>query len=198
MYARKYILLAKSSQANDQDSQDFASEKIREFNRFDTGWHMGMGKAFDQSTIHNAQRIVEFLNNYAFKVIDALPGLNGEIRILTYPEDYYFEITIEDDGQICFVVEDADDKEIIRQSTYSIDNLEELVLVAKTSLIKWPTSASLQYGIGNDTKDDLIVWHSGIRKTIREYLSSPQTVPIKFQVASAPTSPVSIQDFLTS
>lgn len=140
--------------------KDYATDKLSEFGRLENGWHYGEGVKFNSKILLLASQFVSFLKERGFEVIDAFPGLDGEIRITTYPFRYYFEITIESLESINLVVESAKDVEIFRNEQLSFEQLKTKILQLR-DYISWSIlSESYQRIIGSEKNIDLTAWPS--------------------------------------
>lgn len=118
-------------------TKDLATDKIISFSNFEEGWHFGDGEKFSKKVIETSLQIVSFLKKRGFAIIDAFPSINGEIRVTTYPGDYYFAINVNDEYRFTFWIEDKNHNELFLAENLSIEELKKTLI---TYRLKWSTS----------------------------------------------------------
>lgn len=137
--------------------KDLATGKINNFKQFQEGWHFGDGVRFSSSIINDSLEIISFLKNRGFAIIDAFPSINGDIRITTYPNGFYFAITVSNETGITFWIEDNDHNELFIKENLSFEELKKIVI---TSRLRWSTFEHSQRTIGMRPGRNLMILHS--------------------------------------
>lgn len=69
-------------------------DKIVTFGTLQDGWHFGEGKRIEGFLIIYALDLMNAVINEGYEILDAFPGLNGEIKICAYCSDHYHSFTI--------------------------------------------------------------------------------------------------------
>jgi len=85
-------------------SYKLIKNKIDSFGKLPKGWHYGEGVPASKKRMEKAHKINDFFNGYGVKT-DAFPGIEGEIQVVAYLDEYYWEITIERDNSVVYVFE---------------------------------------------------------------------------------------------
>ena len=106
--------------------QSHIEEKIWGFRNLEPGWHFGEGGVFDDDVLWEAIRIHQLLQSRGYGNTDAFPGLDGEVRITAYDQDYYFEFTLEADRTWTFLMESGE-KLLFRHEGLKQSQLEAIV-----------------------------------------------------------------------
>lgn len=86
-------------------SQQTTIEKINSYRSLPKGWHYGEGQAISNEVIECALSIQKGLKEQGLGFTDAFPGLNGEVRVTAYKDDFYLEFTVEEPDEIQFCLE---------------------------------------------------------------------------------------------
>lgn len=94
--------------------------KILSFRELPVGWHFGGGAPPSQETIDSALRLNREAMLLGFEKTNAFPGIEGEIQVTAYLDTFSFEFTIERDGAITFVKEQAD-RELVYEQGLTLD-----------------------------------------------------------------------------
>ena len=85
-------------------SYEITKKKIDSFCKLPKGWHYGEGVPASKKRIEKAHKINDFFHSYGVNT-DAFPGIEGEIQVTAYLDEYYWEVTIERDNSIVYVFE---------------------------------------------------------------------------------------------
>src|SRR5258708_32738608 len=83
-------------------------QKIVSFKSLPVGWHYGDGVPPTDEMVKKALMLNAEAAKAGFGKTNAFPGIEGEIQITAYHESTYLEITVELDGSVSFVYEEAD------------------------------------------------------------------------------------------
>jgi hypothetical protein len=86
-------------------------EKIRSFSTLPVGWHYGSGRAPSPEMIATAIQWHRHLTGLGFTVIDAFPGINGEIMVTAYEGAHYVELLLDTISTVSLIHE-RDGKEV--------------------------------------------------------------------------------------
>jgi hypothetical protein len=89
---------------------NITDEKIRGFNNLPVGWHYGEGVPPSDSTIKKAIALNMEAGGNGFTKTNAFPGIEGEIQFTVYKGQFYLEFTLEVDGTVTFLYEEADEE----------------------------------------------------------------------------------------
>jgi hypothetical protein len=81
-------------------------KKINSFVSLPVGWHYGSGTAPSAGTIKVATSMHNFFVQVGLTATDAFPGINGEIMVTAYKENYYVECLIEANGNYSVIGEE--------------------------------------------------------------------------------------------
>ena len=114
------------------------AKKIEDFSFVQSGWHYGEGKTPKPEIITMALTLNDELSKAGFTRTNAFLGLDGEIRVTAYHDAIYFELTIEPNEQITFLLE-KNDKEISYDENISLD--KALQYIKELREIIWSSSA---------------------------------------------------------
>lgn len=125
-------------------------KKIEDFSLVQAGWHFGEGKTPKREIIRMALSLNEEFSQAGFARTNAFLGLDGEIRVTAYHDDLYFELTIEPNEQITFLLE-KNDKEINCEENISLDKACQYIKERRESL--WNSSGLSTSTISIPTKD---------------------------------------------
>lgn len=96
------------------------AEKILSFSELPVGWHYGDGAPPANETIDAALRLNEEAAQAGFEKTNAFPGVEGEVQVTAWIGSLCLEFTIERDGRITFVQEQAQ-REIAYESALTLD-----------------------------------------------------------------------------
>jgi hypothetical protein len=94
--------------------------KILSFRELPAGWHYGDGTPPADETIDAALRLNEEAAQAGFEKTNAFPGIEGEVQVTAWLGSLCLEFTIERDGRITFVQEQAQ-QEIASESALTLD-----------------------------------------------------------------------------
>jgi len=97
------------------------AKKIEDFALVQTGWHYGEGKTPKPEIITIALNLNDEFSKAGFARTNAFLGLDGEIRVTAYHDAIYFELTIEPNQQITFLLE-KNDKEMSYEENISLQH----------------------------------------------------------------------------
>lgn len=95
-------------QLNDRNTEIEA--KIKGYGSLRPGWHYGEGVTPPDSNIQTALKLHDTFLDEGFTRTNAFPGVDGEVRVTAYHNQYYLELTVEVDGSITFVYESGDEE----------------------------------------------------------------------------------------
>lgn len=115
-----YITTFSSGFLNYYIQPDFhpTKEKILSFGKLEKGWNYGEGIPIAANILDKGVKLVDVLNDNDFMVTDAFPGLNGELRITAYYDEYYIEFTFEEVDNISFSLELHGVEQVEEKLTY--------------------------------------------------------------------------------
>ncbi|MEB2786960.1 hypothetical protein [Algoriphagus persicinus] len=136
-------------------------QKIHSFQELKQGWHFGEGHEPKKETIEMAEKIVQLLHVEFFCKVDAFPGIWGEIQITAYPEDFFMEINILENGAMELVVEDKDQLELMAFEGLSLETLKGKISFFKQQIL-WKSFVYFPQNILTKTYPDSPVLPSGI------------------------------------
>ncbi len=114
------------------------AKKIEDFSFVHSGWHYGEGKTPKPEIITMALTLNDEFSKAGFARTNAFLGLDGEIRVTAYHDDIYFELTIEPNGQITFLLE-KDDQEMSYEESISLDKALQYIKERREMI--WSSSA---------------------------------------------------------
>jgi hypothetical protein len=114
------------------------AKKIEDFSLVQSGWHYGEGKTPKPEIITMALTLNDELSKAGFARTNAFLGLDGEIRVTAYDDAIYFELTIEPNEQITFLLE-KNDKEMRYDENLSLN--KALQYINEWREIAWSSSA---------------------------------------------------------
>jgi hypothetical protein len=86
--------------------------RILSFGELGDGWHFGEGQAPPIDIIDRAIELHHILKSSGFRSTNAFPGIDGEVIVSAYRENFYLEFTLEVDGSLSFIFEQNDVEEI--------------------------------------------------------------------------------------
>jgi len=109
--------------------------KIEGFRELASRWHYGEGKIPDNRTLENAVELNRFAINQGLLDTEAFPGIEGEVMLAIYYDDYDFEFTIMPSGIIDFYLE-QDGNEISHEKISSLENAKQKLLQIRKELWK--------------------------------------------------------------
>lgn len=115
------------------------ASKISEFLLFQSGWHYGSGKTPEREIVNIALTINDELAKVGFAKTNAFLGIDGEIMVTAYHDSIYFEVTIEANKQISFLLE-QDDIEIDYEESTLLNNVRHYIRNLREKL--WSLSGS--------------------------------------------------------
>lgn len=136
-------------------------QKIHAFHELKQGWHFGEGHGPKRETIEMAEKIVQLLHEEFFCKVDTFPGIWGEIQVTAYPEDFFIEINILENGTLELVVEDKNQKEIMGFEGLSLETLRRKISFFKQQIL-WKSFVYFPPNILTKTYPDSPVLPSGI------------------------------------
>lgn len=164
---------------------DNTGQKIRDFQKFETGWHYKEGLPFSQNAISEALDLHFQILTAGFNETDAFPGLSGEIQVTAYWEDDYFEFTREANGLWTFVHEHVDDR-LCKEKGLSLGGVIDIAVNLSQKICNMSESCRGNSGIPESA--DFRVLPSDPPVTEVEYPSSNVPAFTKSQVLlSVPT-----------
>jgi len=114
------------------------AKKIEDFSFVQAGWHYGEGKTPRPEIITMALTLNDEFSKAGFAKTNAFLGLDGEISVTAYHDAIYFELTIEPNEQITFLLE-KNDKEMSYEENISLD--KALQYIKERREIIWSSSA---------------------------------------------------------
>lgn len=135
-------------------------KKIKSFLDLSPGWHHGEGIPPKQQTAQRALHIGRFAISKRL-LIDAVPGLNGEIQVAIYGhgsnKDRYLEVTVEDEGS--FNITRYDDRntgwDITEdRNVRSLEQIESVIEEFGREIYQWS-------GMSEFYPKDIIIRNSG-------------------------------------
>ena len=130
--------------------------KLDQFKTYSSNWCYGEGEVFSQKTIGNATGIAMELLKNGFGVLDAFPGLIGNIRVTAYRGLNYLEFTVEDNGLVTFLYE-SNDVEIEYAEDLSLNDCVKLIKKYQHLCNSYESSTKI---ISISKNSDFKVWHS--------------------------------------
>jgi hypothetical protein len=77
-------------------------KKIESFRELRPGWHYGEGVAPNEITVRNATRLNRLAHALGFPKTDAFPGVDGDVILVIYHENYDLEFTLRASGGITY------------------------------------------------------------------------------------------------
>lgn len=73
---------------------DVTAEKIKSFGGLQVGWNFGDGDAISAQEVKRALEALAFFRQYGLSINDAFPGLDGEVKVTSYKDDYYVQYIV--------------------------------------------------------------------------------------------------------
>ena len=113
-------------------------EQIRRFDRLADGWSYGEGCAFSAQTIKDAEDLAVRASALGFELMDAFPGLSGEVLVTLYAAPHYYELTIEPDKGITLMQEHKQAETFYAEYPSSLAALKQLGELASSHLASLP------------------------------------------------------------
>lgn len=136
-------------------------QKIRSFHELKQGWHFGEGNGPNKETVELAEKITQMLHVELFCKVDAFPGVWGEIQVTAYPEDFFMEINILENGTIELVVEDKNQHELLDFEGLNLETLKKKISFFKQQIL-WKSFGYFPQNILTKTFLDSPALPSGI------------------------------------
>lgn len=77
-----------------QPRMDATAEKIRSFEGLKAGWNFGEGDAISAKEVDRALLALAVVRQFGLSINDAFPGLDGEVKVTSYKDDYYVQYIV--------------------------------------------------------------------------------------------------------
>lgn len=135
--------------------------KIHSFDELKSGWHFGEGNGPKKETVKLAEKICQMLHVELFCRVDAFPGIWGEIQVTAYPEDFFMEFNILENGAIELVVEDKNQHELMGFDGLNLEALKRKISFFKQQIL-WRSFVYFPQNILTKTYLDFPALPSGI------------------------------------
>jgi hypothetical protein len=140
--------------------------KIKRFAHLLPGWHFGEGVPPSHGMVLSATLLNLDLQLAGFDKTNAFPGVDGQIMVTAYHDDFYFEFSLELDGLVNFVMEVGDREEFARDGL-SIGQVRSLITELATNVCSISESSTITISTPKNVMSK--AWHSGIPPTRREF-----------------------------
>lgn len=158
--------------------------KLEEFTTLPKGWNFGEGVAASRKITALANGVLDRAQDLGFHLVDAFPGINGEVQINLYHDDHYFEFVLDAPERVTFVYEQDDEEKVYLEAVPLFEALTALERIAP--VVCDFSEFSTDYDITIRTSDALPQSHFVMPAMAPAYLSSSLTAP--YNVVSMPAS----------
>lgn len=167
--------------------------KIDSFSKLEFGWSYGEGDEIDLDIVCTAKNLHNTALYYGFTETDAFAGLNGEIRITLYKDDYYLEFTINQNQTIDYIKELKGDI-IESKESISISKSYEIISIFGREFCKDLSESLISNTMINDLNDSKVL----PLRTVTEYPFSIENVLSHIVTEFAPIFQSSTQQLLVT
>jgi hypothetical protein len=138
------------------EEQPKTVKKIDTFGVLPVGWHYGVGRPANASTVARAKDIFNQYVQTGFLTTDAFPGKDGEIMVTGYKDNFYVECVVETDGSYSVVGER--DKDVILESS-GTDEGHAINAIVKIARQAWNIFASYTLSTSTQGETNLKALH---------------------------------------
>lgn len=149
-------------------------KKLNDFLSLKKGWYYGEGKSIDSKTIFIIKDLLYYVEAQGFTETDTFPGLNGDVRLTIYYNEYYIEITL-DENCIFLLTIEKNDNEIISDKKFNETEIKKEINTYGKKLI-WDTLDSSTSATMIQDGEDFKVWDFLTHLMDQEYLLSMNNV----------------------
>jgi hypothetical protein len=113
----------------EESSQNETANEIMDFTRLPKGWHYGRGGPISKKVCAWALELNRHALAMRYHTTEAFPGVDGEVMVSAYIQNYTLDFTIYPDGHITFRCEiDDEDVDYADNLTLEVAKLKLTVL----------------------------------------------------------------------
>ncbi|MER8938743.1 hypothetical protein NKH82_04450 [Mesorhizobium sp. M0915] len=77
-----------------QSKKDATADKIKSFENLVVGWNFGEGVPVLGREVTRALSALDLMRQFGLSITDAFPGLDGEVKVTSYKDDYYVQYIV--------------------------------------------------------------------------------------------------------
>jgi hypothetical protein len=147
---------------------------INSFRILPKGWNFGEGVPASANSLRLSQKILRFAFDLGLAEAEAFPGINGEIQVGFYDENYALEITAEINGTLTVAFEKEDETVFFKEGLSLNDAIKILKDFTYNKCHSYVSSISNSTTIGK--RSVYQVWHLDPRQETMEFPLSVKSV----------------------